>query len=212
MEMTSSVMRFALATYFMKRGGSSHLSSSPGVLSSLNSPSYEPTSDFSGDEEESEDVDPDFSDVVSTHVSNLMQLLAEKRFQEWSSGIVELRDYAADNELLGSLVAVLMTMIRRQEHDAESIVQVIEHMCFEKGAEPSPVFDQLIELLFEALGHCCANKDTTVAIWLLRAIDGVSHGLRQSHEQLYGDSQRSVYTLEQAATKLIRECLAGTGS
>ncbi|KAE9338576.1 hypothetical protein PR003_g11432 [Phytophthora rubi] len=203
MEMTSSVMRFALATYFMKRGGSSHLSSSPGVLSSLNSPSYEPTSDFSGDEEESEDVDPDFSDVVSTHVSNLMQLLAEKRFQEWSSGIVELRDYAADNELLGSLVAVLMTMIRRQEHDAESIVQ---------GAEPSPVFDQLIELLFEALGHCCANKDTTVAIWLLRAIDGVSHGLRQSHEQLYGDSQRSVYTLEQAATKLIRECLAGTGS
>lgn len=90
MEMTGSVMRFALATYFMKRTGSSH--ESPAHIASAWS--YAPSiagSDASGEEEECEDVDSDFSSVVSTHVSNLKQLLDENRFQEWSGGVAELR-------------------------------------------------------------------------------------------------------------------------
>ncbi|KAG6574677.1 uncharacterized protein IUM83_10812 [Phytophthora cinnamomi] len=125
MEMASSVMRFALATYFMKRGGSSHCSSKPD-LSSWSSQSLEPSmapSDFSGDEEDGEDVDPDFHCLVSTHVSNLRQLLVQQRFREWSNDIAELREYVADQQLLGSLVAVLVTMIRTQEQDAVCIVQ-----------------------------------------------------------------------------------------
>ncbi|KAL4100559.1 hypothetical protein PRIC1_008351 [Phytophthora ramorum] len=81
--------------------------------------------------------------TLLTHVSNLRQLLVEVRFQEWSSGIAELREYVAANGLVGSLVAVLVKMIKRQEQDAVCIVQVIEHLCFEAGGEPSQVFDEV---------------------------------------------------------------------
>ncbi|KAL4128928.1 hypothetical protein PRIC2_007908 [Phytophthora ramorum] len=184
MEMTSSVMRFAMATYFMKRGGSSRPSQNFND-SSLASPSSEPSfatsylsdedvTEREEDEEVEEDVDSEFSHVVWTHVSNLRQLLVEVRFQEWSSGIAELREYVAANGLVGSLVAVLVRMIKRQEQDAVCIVQVIEHLCFEAGGEPSQVFDELTELL---LGYCCENKDACVATWLLRALNGITRGL-----------------------------------
>lgn len=75
MEMTSSVMRFALATYFMKRGDRSR-SSQAFDVSSWASPSIEPSvaaSDEDEAEDESKDCDSDSSDVVLTHVSNLRQ-------------------------------------------------------------------------------------------------------------------------------------------
>ncbi|GMF11835.1 unnamed protein product [Phytophthora lilii] len=161
MEMTSSVMRFALATYFMKRGGLSSVFSA----ASCPSPSYEPsfTTSQLSDDEEKEIIDSSFSHVVSTHVSNLRELLVEQRFQDWSKGIAELREYVAANNQIDLLVAVLVKMIQRQEEDAVCIVQgnnascsfqsvsglsvrvveVIEHMCFEDDGEPSVVFDQV---------------------------------------------------------------------
>ncbi|KAH7482162.1 uncharacterized protein KRP23_5336 [Phytophthora ramorum] len=167
MEMTSSVMRFAMATYFMKRGGSSRPSQKFND-SSLASPSSEPSfatsylsdedvTEREEDEEVEEDVDSEFSHVVWTHVSNLRQLLVEVRFQEWSSGIAELREYVAANGL-----------------GVAGGCAVIEHLCFEAGGEPSQVFDELTELL---LGYCCENKDACVATWLLRALNGITRGL-----------------------------------
>ncbi|KAF1776392.1 hypothetical protein GQ600_64 [Phytophthora cactorum] len=181
MEMTSSIMRFALATYFMKQGGSSRP-----VLScyepSWPSPSYEPSLASSDEEGESDDVDSEFPDVVSTHVSNLRQLLADQRFQDWSRGIAELREYVAVNSLVEPWVAALVKMINRQQEDTECLVQVVEHMCFEENGEPSEVFDQLVE----ALSHYSEDKDTGVAIWLERAVDAITHRLWKYHEQHFG--------------------------
>ncbi|ETK83295.1 hypothetical protein L915_11489 [Phytophthora nicotianae] len=180
MEMTSSIMRFALATYFMKRGGSSRPVQSD--YESLSpSPSYEP-SFASSAEEESQDVDSEFSDVVSTHVSNLRQLLAGQRLQEWAIGIAELREHVAVNNLVRSLVAVLMKMIKAQEEDMDCLVQVIEGLSFEENGEPSKVFNQLVE----ALSHYCKDKDARVAIWMEQTVDAVLHRLWQYHEHRFG--------------------------
>ncbi|GMF39510.1 unnamed protein product [Phytophthora fragariaefolia] len=122
MELASSVMRFALATYFMKRGGG--VSLPPTVYeSSWDSASYELSIAQGSDEEDRESVDAGFSDLVAAHVANLRQLLVGQRFRDWSSGVAELREYAAENELLGSLVAVLVKMIRKKAEDAVCIVQ-----------------------------------------------------------------------------------------
>jgi hypothetical protein len=111
-------MRFALATYFMKRGSCPRLSRSP-CLSPWSSASYEP-SIVSGDEdEEPEERGSQFSEVVSS----LRQLLVEQRFTEWSSGIAGLREYVTANELLGPLVAELVEMLIDQEQDAVCVVQ-----------------------------------------------------------------------------------------
>ncbi|KAL4155933.1 hypothetical protein PRNP1_008034 [Phytophthora ramorum] len=193
MDMISSVVRFAMATYFMKRGGSSRPSQNFND-SSLASPSSEPSfatsylsdedvTERNEDEEVEEDVDSEFSHVVWTHVSNLRQLLVEERFQEWSSGIAELREYVAAN--------------------------VIEHLCFEAGGEPSQVFDELTELL---LGYCCENKDACVATWLLRALNGITRGLRQ-YEQRYGMVSGNQHVLgdldlQKALFELVQESLA----
>ncbi|KAL3670121.1 hypothetical protein V7S43_004436 [Phytophthora oleae] len=69
MEMTSCVMRFALATYLMKRGGPSRASNE----SSCPSPSfsYEPSiASSSASDEETEDKEVIFSDVNSRAVQS----------------------------------------------------------------------------------------------------------------------------------------------
>ncbi|KAH7482164.1 hypothetical protein KRP22_009835 [Phytophthora ramorum] len=140
---------------------------------------------------EGRELPPRYMKYVTMAKGMTLLLLVEVRFQEWSSGIAELREYVAANGLVGSLVAVLVKMIKRQEQDAVCIVQVIEHLCFEAGGEPSQVFDELTELL---LGYCCENKDACVATWLLRALNGITRGLRQ-YEQRYGMASRNQHKL-----------------
>ncbi|KAG7381731.1 hypothetical protein PHYBOEH_010807 [Phytophthora boehmeriae] len=219
METTSSVLRFALATYFMKRAA---LPSVHAVdTESFPSPSSS-SSDFSDEDEEQLDYsaiengeeDHAFSDVVQAHVFNLSQLLTEQRSQEYTQGIADLREYTASNGLLPSLVSVLSNMLDQEELEAESIAQVIEHMCFETSGEPATVFDELVELVFAALQHCCENKKVNVAIWLLRALDGAVHGLRQHQEHFYGsEGLYKTLSIESASSKvqeLICSCLAKT--
>ncbi|CAH0474061.1 unnamed protein product [Peronospora belbahrii] len=181
MEMTSSVMRFALATYFMKRGCDSYRLQASNVAWS--STTHEPIRvECDAIEIESSQ---EFSNIVSTHVLKLRQLLVDQRLQDWSRGVLELRDYVTTNGLVTSLMTLLFKLLERQEQDAVCIVQIIEHMCFEKKGEPSQVFDQFVELLFTALARSCVNKNVSVAIWILRAIHGIIHGLHQYHEQQY---------------------------
>ncbi|KAF4044311.1 hypothetical protein GN244_ATG03400 [Phytophthora infestans] len=180
MELVGSITRFALATYFMKRGSNARPVHSRNEVP-WPSPSYEP-SFASSDEEESQDAESEFSVVVSTHVSNLRQLRADQRFQDWSRGIAELREYVAVNDLVASLVAVLVEMVKRQPEDIECLVRVIEDMCFEKSGGPSEVFDKLVE----ALNCYSGDRDTGVVIWLERIVDVVLNGLWKYHEQQFG--------------------------
>ncbi|CAI5701038.1 hypothetical protein KXD40_008623 [Peronospora effusa] len=206
MEMTSSVMRFALATYFMKRGYGFHHPSQSSELS-WTSPTFEPIRIECDDVENG--LNQEFSNLVSTHVSNLRQLLVEQRLHDWSRGVVELREYVISNKLVTSLVTLLVKLLKRHEPNAVCIVQIIEHMCFETKGEPSQVFDQFAELLLEALSQCCENKDARVAIWLLRAIHGVLHGLRQYHEQQYGIARQNQrhWQDQNMITDMIYDCL-----
>uniref|UniRef100_A0AAV1SZE4 Uncharacterized protein n=1 Tax=Peronospora matthiolae TaxID=2874970 RepID=A0AAV1SZE4_9STRA len=217
MEMTSSVMRFALATYFMKQSGRScpsevYDTSSWALSSSPSSTFGTPPTPALCPEDETE-LSPEFSDVVSTHLSTLRKLLVEQRLQEWSEGIMGLREYVATNGLVEALVTLLVRLLEKQEQDAVSIVQVIEHICFEKNGEPSEVFDQLMDLIFEALRHSCENKNRSVAFWLLRAINGVVDGLHQHQGQKYRVSPQHQLRLDsqelgEMITKVIHDCLA----
>ncbi|CAI5740429.1 unnamed protein product [Peronospora destructor] len=205
MEMTSSVMRFALATYFMKRG----YVFPPSQASELSwtSPTYKPMIIEYDDVEIGSNEE--FTNLVFTHVSNLRQLLVEQRLHDWSRGVVELREYVITNKLVTSLVTLLVTLLKRHEQNAVCIVQIIEHMCFETKGEPSLVFDQFVELLVKALDQCCENKDAGVAIWILRAIHGVLHGLRQYHEQQYDISRQNQrhWQDQNMITEMIYDCL-----
>ena len=119
-------MRFALATYFMKQSGRSCPSkvygTSSWAFSSSSSTFYTPPTPALCPEDETE-LSPEFSDVVSTHLSNLRKLLVEQRLQEWSEGIMELREYVATNGLVGALVTLLVRLLEKQEQDAVSILQ-----------------------------------------------------------------------------------------
>ena len=127
MEMTSSILRFALATYFMKHSGrpfpyhvhdTSSWTSSASATSSIC-----PTPTAALCQEDENELSSKFSDVVSTHMSNLRQLLVEQRLEEWSKGVMALREYVATNGLVGAFVTLLVELLERQEQDAVSIVQ-----------------------------------------------------------------------------------------
>ena len=120
MEMTSSVMRFALATYFMKRGKNFH--PSPASELSWTSPTFEPIL-LECDDVENGGATQDFANLVSTHVSKLRQFLVEQRLHDWSRGVVELREYVISKTLVTSLVTVLVTLLQRHEPNAVCIVQ-----------------------------------------------------------------------------------------
>ncbi|CAI5728327.1 unnamed protein product [Hyaloperonospora brassicae] len=220
MEMTSSILRFALATYFMKHSGRPfpyHVHDTSSWPSASSTSSFCPTPTAALCREDENELSSKFSDVVSTHMSNLRQLLVEQRLEEWSKGVMELREYVATNGLVGAFVTLLVELLERHEQDAVSIVQVLEHICFEKHGEPSQVFDQMMDLIFQALRHCCENKNTAVTFWLLRAINSVVDGLRQHQEQKYTASPQHQLQLDNPAmgemiTRMIHDCLAKSGS
>lgn len=123
MEMTSAVMRFALATYLMKTGGTSRAFQSS-YKSSWPSPTYKPSLTSDTEEEGSQDGDLRLSHVLTTHVSNLRQLLMEQRLQDWMRGVNELREFVkANNGLVGTLVEVLVKMIKSQKQDMDFLIQ-----------------------------------------------------------------------------------------
>lgn len=107
----------------------------------------------------------------------------EQRLQDWMRGVNELREFVkANNGLVGTLVEVLVKMIKSQKQDMDFLIQVIEHMCFETNGEPSTVFDQLAA----TMGHYSDDQHITVVQWVGKAVDVVMHRLWQYHEQRFG--------------------------
>ncbi|CEG45784.1 uncharacterized protein PHALS_02056 [Plasmopara halstedii] len=174
MEMTSAVIRFALATYFMKTGGN-HQSHQSFYRSSWPLSSYEKS--LVVEEEAHLSVDMDVSEVLTTHISNLRWLLSEQRIEDWSKGVDELREFITENAHMISLFMEVLV----QEQDTEICTQVIEHMCFTKNGEPSMVVDQLIE----SLDRYCDDQHIAVVRWVDKAVDVIMHRLMQFHEQQF---------------------------
>ncbi|RLN88812.1 hypothetical protein BBJ28_00016477 [Nothophytophthora sp. Chile5] len=191
--MASSVMRFALATFFMKRGGGPMRVSQTFNDVPLSPVSYEsidvrssPYDDapeervehalsISQDQEDDHEVDatmptweePDeFSGVVWAHISNLNALLVEQHATEFSDGVAELRECVISNGLLLPLLGVLVDIIALEEQEGGQ--QYAECMT---------------ELLLEAVAHCGENKDAKVSLWLKNALDDVAYGLQEYRDQ-----------------------------
>ncbi|RLN84521.1 hypothetical protein BBJ28_00003313 [Nothophytophthora sp. Chile5] len=141
--MASNVMRFALATFFMKHGGGRmHLSQtfndvplSPASYESIDVRSslgddatpeerIEHAFSISQDQEEDREADAptweepnEFSGVVRAHISNLNALLVEQHAAEFSNGVAELREYVVSNGLLLPLLGVLVDIIAHEEQE-----------------------------------------------------------------------------------------------